>query len=188
MHCSLTCKLVFVCFWQAIFEIITSEHSYLHSLGILVRHFKSNEALKKTMTATEHHHLFSNISVIHQVSKRWAQLSYRLVCVCDGKLVLLGLLWCYQCVKQCNGLIICIQYLQTLHWAAHWVFSSCQTANFVFPLRCVVFQQVMDWFKRSGRLFAFSMSLYYPVGSSNMLKHASQTGSAAWLIWGIPGL
>ncbi|XP_033498333.1 rho guanine nucleotide exchange factor 16 [Epinephelus lanceolatus] len=56
---------------EAIFEIITSEHSYLHSLGILVRHFKSSEALRKTMTATEHHHLFSNISVIHQVSKRF---------------------------------------------------------------------------------------------------------------------
>ncbi|XP_045912148.1 rho guanine nucleotide exchange factor 16 [Micropterus dolomieu] len=56
---------------EAIFEIITSEHSYLHSLGILVRHFKNNEALRKTMTATEHHHLFSNISVIHQVSQRF---------------------------------------------------------------------------------------------------------------------
>uniref|UniRef100_A0A672FFZ6 Rho guanine nucleotide exchange factor (GEF) 16 n=1 Tax=Salarias fasciatus TaxID=181472 RepID=A0A672FFZ6_SALFA len=56
---------------EAIFEIITSEHSYLHSLGILVRHFKNSEALKKTMTTTEHHHLFSNISVIHQVSKRF---------------------------------------------------------------------------------------------------------------------
>nr|XP_046252275.1 rho guanine nucleotide exchange factor 16 isoform X2 [Scatophagus argus] len=54
---------------EAIFEIITSEHSYLHSLGILVRHFKDNEALRKTMTTTEHHHLFSNISVIHKVSK-----------------------------------------------------------------------------------------------------------------------
>lgn len=54
---------------EAIFEIITSEHSYLHSLGILVSHFKSSEALRRTMTATEHHHLFSNISVIHQVSK-----------------------------------------------------------------------------------------------------------------------
>ncbi|XP_068996312.1 rho guanine nucleotide exchange factor 16 [Embiotoca jacksoni] len=56
---------------EAIFEIITSEHSYLHSLGILVRHFKSSEVLRKTMTATEHHHLFSNISVIHQVSQRF---------------------------------------------------------------------------------------------------------------------
>ncbi|XP_061592497.1 rho guanine nucleotide exchange factor 16 [Cololabis saira] len=56
---------------EAIFEIITSEHSYLHSLGILVGHFKNNEALRKTMTATEHHHLFSNISVIQTVSQRF---------------------------------------------------------------------------------------------------------------------
>ncbi|KAF7668633.1 hypothetical protein LDENG_00296280 [Lucifuga dentata] len=56
---------------EAIFEIITSEHSYLHSLGILVKHFKSSDILRKTMTATEHHHLFSNIAVIHQVSKRF---------------------------------------------------------------------------------------------------------------------
>lgn len=56
---------------EAIFEIITSEHSYLHSLGILVRHFEKSDVLKKTMTTTEHHHLFSNISVIHDVSKRF---------------------------------------------------------------------------------------------------------------------
>uniref|UniRef100_A0A3P8T7C4 Rho guanine nucleotide exchange factor (GEF) 16 n=1 Tax=Amphiprion percula TaxID=161767 RepID=A0A3P8T7C4_AMPPE len=56
---------------EAIFEIITSEHSYLHSLGILVRHFEKSDVLRKTMTTTEHHHLFSNISVIHDVSKRF---------------------------------------------------------------------------------------------------------------------
>ncbi|XP_032427251.1 LOW QUALITY PROTEIN: rho guanine nucleotide exchange factor 16 [Xiphophorus hellerii] len=56
---------------EAIFEIITSEHSYLHSLGILVRHFKNSAALKKTMTTTEHHHLFSNISVILTASQRF---------------------------------------------------------------------------------------------------------------------
>ncbi|CAL8368718.1 unnamed protein product [Lota lota] len=56
---------------EAIFEIITSEYSYLHSLGILVRHFKNSEALRQSMTATEHHHLFSNIAVIEGVSKRF---------------------------------------------------------------------------------------------------------------------
>ncbi|XP_041859230.1 rho guanine nucleotide exchange factor 16 [Melanotaenia boesemani] len=56
---------------EAIFEIITSEHSYLHSLGILVHHFKNSDALRKTMTTTEHHHLFSNISVIHNISQRF---------------------------------------------------------------------------------------------------------------------
>ncbi|XP_073674754.1 rho guanine nucleotide exchange factor 16 [Garra rufa] len=56
---------------EAIFEIITSEYSYQHSLSILVSHFKDSADLKKTMTATEHHHLFSNISVIQDVSKRF---------------------------------------------------------------------------------------------------------------------
>ncbi|XP_046897009.1 rho guanine nucleotide exchange factor 16 [Hypomesus transpacificus] len=54
---------------EAIFEIITSEYSYLHSLSILVRHFKNSDALRRTLTTTEHHHLFSNIAVIHNVSK-----------------------------------------------------------------------------------------------------------------------
>ncbi|KAL1021315.1 hypothetical protein UPYG_G00011690 [Umbra pygmaea] len=56
---------------EAIFEIITSEYSYLHSLSILVRHFKASEALRKTITTTEHHHLFSNISVIEGISRRF---------------------------------------------------------------------------------------------------------------------
>uniref|UniRef100_UPI003F6A1AFA rho guanine nucleotide exchange factor 16 isoform 6 n=1 Tax=Danio rerio TaxID=7955 RepID=UPI003F6A1AFA len=56
---------------KVIFEIITSEYSYQHSLSILVRHFKDSVDLRKTMTATEHHHLFSNISVIQDVSKRF---------------------------------------------------------------------------------------------------------------------
>ncbi|XP_074831896.1 rho guanine nucleotide exchange factor 16 isoform X2 [Carettochelys insculpta] len=54
---------------EAIFEIITSEYSYLHSLGILVCHFLKSEELKATMTQTEHHHLFSNIGEILSISK-----------------------------------------------------------------------------------------------------------------------
>ncbi|XP_075762648.1 rho guanine nucleotide exchange factor 16 [Pelodiscus sinensis] len=54
---------------EAIFEIITSEYSYLHSLGILVGHFMKSEELKATMTQTEHHHLFSNIGEILSISK-----------------------------------------------------------------------------------------------------------------------
>ncbi|KAE8593324.1 hypothetical protein XENTR_v10019072 [Xenopus tropicalis] len=56
---------------EAIFEIITSEYSYQHSLGILVRLFKKSEELKQTITNTEHHHLFSNIAEIQEVSKRF---------------------------------------------------------------------------------------------------------------------
>ncbi|XP_071431655.1 rho guanine nucleotide exchange factor 16 [Pithys albifrons albifrons] len=56
---------------EAMFEIITSEYSYMHSLNILVGHFMRSEELKETMTQTEHHHLFSNISDILMVSKRF---------------------------------------------------------------------------------------------------------------------
>ncbi|XP_063291869.1 rho guanine nucleotide exchange factor 16 [Pelobates fuscus] len=56
---------------EAIFEIITSEYSYLHSLDILVRFFKKSDALKATINGTERHHLFSNISDILEVSKRF---------------------------------------------------------------------------------------------------------------------
>ncbi|XP_071305178.1 rho guanine nucleotide exchange factor 16 [Agelaius tricolor] len=54
---------------EAMFEIITSEYSYMHSLSILVSHFMRSEELKETMTQTEHHHLFSNIGDILTVSK-----------------------------------------------------------------------------------------------------------------------
>ncbi|XP_063799418.1 rho guanine nucleotide exchange factor 16 isoform X2 [Pseudophryne corroboree] len=56
---------------EAIFEIITSEYSYQHSLDILVRFFKKSEELKQTINGTEHHHLFSNIADILEVSKRF---------------------------------------------------------------------------------------------------------------------
>ncbi|XP_025906919.1 rho guanine nucleotide exchange factor 16 [Nothoprocta perdicaria] len=53
---------------EAMFEIITSEYSYMHSLNVLVCHFMRSEELKETMTQTEHHHLFSNISDVLAVS------------------------------------------------------------------------------------------------------------------------
>ncbi|KAJ8260041.1 hypothetical protein GJAV_G00176400 [Gymnothorax javanicus] len=56
---------------EAIFEIITSEYSYKHSLDILVRHFKESEDLRNTMTTTDHHHLFSNITDIQAASQRF---------------------------------------------------------------------------------------------------------------------
>ncbi|KAM6116763.1 rho guanine nucleotide exchange factor 16 [Phoenicopterus ruber ruber] len=54
---------------EAMFEIITSEYSYMHSLSVLVLYFMKSEELKETMTQTEHHHLFSNISDILTVSR-----------------------------------------------------------------------------------------------------------------------
>jgi len=81
------------CF-QAMFEIITSEFSYMHSLSVLVGCFKKSEELKETMTQTEHHHLFSNISDILAVSTRQVgHCDGRPLQLCDGgaaSLVLLG--------------------------------------------------------------------------------------------------
>ena len=55
---------------QAIFEVISSEHSYLLSLEILIRMFKNSKELTDTMTKTERHHLFSNITDVWEASKK----------------------------------------------------------------------------------------------------------------------
>ncbi|XP_009944378.1 PREDICTED: rho guanine nucleotide exchange factor 26-like, partial [Leptosomus discolor] len=54
---------------EAIFEVISSEHSYLLSLEILIRMFKNSRELSLTMTKTESHHLFSNITDVYEASK-----------------------------------------------------------------------------------------------------------------------
>ncbi|XP_005404208.1 PREDICTED: rho guanine nucleotide exchange factor 16 [Chinchilla lanigera] len=56
---------------EAIFEILTSEFSYLHSLGILVAQFLQSPELRATMTQMEHHHLFSNILDVLAASQRF---------------------------------------------------------------------------------------------------------------------
>ncbi|KAK3548581.1 hypothetical protein QTP70_014687 [Hemibagrus guttatus] len=68
------CKSMCPCFSSvhlAIFEVISSEHSYLHSLMILVRLFKDSAELGDTMTKTDHHHLFSNIVDVCEASKKF---------------------------------------------------------------------------------------------------------------------
>uniref|UniRef100_A0A672VCE5 Rho guanine nucleotide exchange factor 26 n=1 Tax=Strigops habroptila TaxID=2489341 RepID=A0A672VCE5_STRHB len=56
---------------EAIFEVISSEHSYLLSLEILIRMFKNSRELSLTMTKTESHHLFSNIMDVYEASKKF---------------------------------------------------------------------------------------------------------------------
>nr|XP_056705644.1 rho guanine nucleotide exchange factor 26 [Euleptes europaea] len=56
---------------EAIFEVISSEHSYLLSLDILIRMFKNSKELSSTMTKTESHHLFSNIADVCEASKKF---------------------------------------------------------------------------------------------------------------------
>uniref|UniRef100_A0A8C2FYG8 Rho guanine nucleotide exchange factor 26 n=1 Tax=Cyprinus carpio TaxID=7962 RepID=A0A8C2FYG8_CYPCA len=55
----------------AIFEVISSEHSYLHSLEILVRLFKNSNELSEIINKTDHHHLFSNIVDVCEASKKF---------------------------------------------------------------------------------------------------------------------
>ncbi|KAF5917602.1 rho guanine nucleotide exchange factor 16 [Diceros bicornis minor] len=56
---------------EAIFEILTSEFSYQHSLGILVAEFLQCRELRATMTQMEHHHLFSNILDVLSASQNF---------------------------------------------------------------------------------------------------------------------
>ncbi|KAH0624090.1 hypothetical protein JD844_007451, partial [Phrynosoma platyrhinos] len=56
---------------EAIFEVISSEHSYLLSLEILIQMFKNSKELASTMTKTENHHLFSNIVDVCEASKKF---------------------------------------------------------------------------------------------------------------------
>ncbi|VFV44628.1 rho guanine nucleotide exchange [Lynx pardinus] len=56
---------------EAIFEILTSEFSYQHSLGILVAEFLQSGELQATMTQMERHHLFSNILDVLSASQRF---------------------------------------------------------------------------------------------------------------------
>lgn len=55
---------------QAVFEVISSEHSYLRSLQVLIHIFKNCADLSDTMTKTENHHLFSNITDVCEASKK----------------------------------------------------------------------------------------------------------------------
>ncbi|XP_075717637.1 rho guanine nucleotide exchange factor 26 [Rhinoderma darwinii] len=56
---------------ESMFEVISSEHSYLLSLEILIRMFKNSKQLSSTMTKTENHHLFSNITDVCEASKKF---------------------------------------------------------------------------------------------------------------------
>nr|XP_011765525.1 rho guanine nucleotide exchange factor 16 [Macaca nemestrina]XP_011765526.1 rho guanine nucleotide exchange factor 16 [Macaca nemestrina]XP_011765527.1 rho guanine nucleotide exchange factor 16 [Macaca nemestrina]XP_011765528.1 rho guanine nucleotide exchange factor 16 [Macaca nemestrina] len=56
---------------EAMFEILTSEFSYQHSLSVLVEEFLQSKELRATVTQMEHHHLFSNILDVLGASQRF---------------------------------------------------------------------------------------------------------------------
>ena len=61
-------------FLQSLFEILTSEKSYLVGMQLLVEHFMKNEDLKNAINLVDpvaHNHLFSNANLIAEASDRY---------------------------------------------------------------------------------------------------------------------
>ena len=71
------------------FEVITSEASYLRSLGILVDHFMEDPGMnpnlpegRRILDKRQHHVIFSNVKEVQEVSQRFV------VCLCE-----VGVVW-----------------------------------------------------------------------------------------------
>lgn len=63
---------------QSLFEVVTSEASYLRSLALLIEHFMESRELAGTILLREHRILFSNIRKVQEVSERSVVFSSRL--------------------------------------------------------------------------------------------------------------
>uniref|UniRef100_A0A3B3TX56 Rho guanine nucleotide exchange factor 15b n=1 Tax=Poecilia latipinna TaxID=48699 RepID=A0A3B3TX56_9TELE len=57
--------------WQSMFEVLTSESSYLRSLYVLTEHFMENRELTDTIIISDRKTLFSNILKVREVSERF---------------------------------------------------------------------------------------------------------------------
>lgn len=55
---------------QSMFEVLTSETSYLRSLRVLTEHFHDSRDLEETMIIRDKKTLFSSILRIQEVSER----------------------------------------------------------------------------------------------------------------------
>ncbi|XP_037348884.1 rho guanine nucleotide exchange factor 15 isoform X1 [Talpa occidentalis] len=56
---------------ESLFEVVTSEASYLRSLRLLTDTFVLSQALRDTLTPRDHHTLFSNVQRVQGVSERF---------------------------------------------------------------------------------------------------------------------
>ncbi|XP_057632665.1 rho guanine nucleotide exchange factor 15 [Chionomys nivalis] len=56
---------------ESLFEVVTSEASYLRSLRLLTDTFVLSRALRDTLTPRDHHTLFSNVQRVQGVSERF---------------------------------------------------------------------------------------------------------------------
>ncbi|XP_071841169.1 uncharacterized protein [Apostichopus japonicus] len=55
---------------EALYEIITSEHSYLRSISLVVDHFMDSKQLERLLGPSDYRKLFSNIKEVRNVSQR----------------------------------------------------------------------------------------------------------------------
>uniref|UniRef100_A0A4X1V8Y6 DH domain-containing protein n=1 Tax=Sus scrofa TaxID=9823 RepID=A0A4X1V8Y6_PIG len=62
---------------ESLFEVVTSEASYLRSLRLLTDTFVLSQALRDTLTPRDHHTLFSNVQRVQGVSERFLPLLSR---------------------------------------------------------------------------------------------------------------
>nr|XP_060636075.1 rho guanine nucleotide exchange factor 15 [Anolis sagrei ordinatus] len=58
---------------ESLFEVVTSEASYLRSLTLLIEHFMESRDMAGTILLREHRILFSNIRKVKEVSERFLQ-------------------------------------------------------------------------------------------------------------------
>ena len=64
--------------FQALFEVMTSEASYLKSLNILIDNFFESPELSEALDAPDKHSLFSNCVAVRNVSARFVGIASRM--------------------------------------------------------------------------------------------------------------
>lgn len=56
---------------QSLYEVVTSERTYLKSLDVVVELFVESPELNQVLSPRDHKCLFSDISKIQQMSEKW---------------------------------------------------------------------------------------------------------------------
>lgn len=66
---------------QAIFEVVTTEATYLRSLDVLIDHFMEDPGMnpnlpegRRVLDKRQHHVIFSNVQEVREVSARWVSV------------------------------------------------------------------------------------------------------------------
>lgn len=109
-------------FVQSMYEVITSEMSYLRSLRVLTEHFMESSELNDTLIIMDKKTLFSNILRIQEVSERWVP-----VCV---KFTVITVQICWNITSWWTPHIsfVCLHEPQRLY--LRYAFARCNPSEF----------------------------------------------------------